>query len=46
MISLAYMILIAVAAGFLALIGRTILRLMAEDWEAVDIDVGEVERLE
>jgi hypothetical protein len=45
MISLAYMILIAVAAGFLALIG-TILRLMAEDWEAVDIDVGEVERLE
>ena len=45
MISLAYMTLVAVVAGFLALIG-TILRLMAEDWEAVEIDVGEIERLE
>jgi hypothetical protein len=45
MISLAYMILIAVVAGSLALIA-TFLRLMVEDWEAVEIDEDELERLE
>jgi len=45
MISLAYMIFVAVVAGFLALIA-TFLRLMVEDWEAVEIDEDEIERLE
>ena len=45
MISLAYMIFVAVVAGFLALIA-TFLRLLVEDWEAVEIDVDELERLE
>jgi hypothetical protein len=45
MILLAYMILIAAVAGFLALIAA-FLRLMVEDWEAVEIDEDELERLE
>ena len=45
MMSLSYMILIAVIAGFLALIA-TFLRLLVEDWEAVEIDEDELERLE
>ena len=45
MISLAYMILIAVVAGSLALIPR-LLRLMVKDWETVEIDVDELGRLE
>jgi hypothetical protein len=42
MISLTYIILIAAVAGFLALMAA-FLRLMVEDWEAVEIDEDELE---
>ena len=45
MISLTSIILIAAVAGSLTLIA-TFLRLMVEDWEAVEIDEDEIERLE
>ena len=45
MISLAHMIFVAVVAGFVALIA-TFLRLMVEDWEAVEIDLDELQGLE
>jgi hypothetical protein len=44
MMALAYLIFVAVVAGLLALIA-TCLRLVAEDWEAAEIDVGELEGL-
>ena len=45
MILLACIIFVAVLTGFLALIA-TFLRLLVEDWKAVEIDVDELERLE
>jgi hypothetical protein len=45
MILLACIIFVAVLTGFLALIA-TFLRLLVEDWEAVEIDADELERLE
>lgn len=44
MISLAEIIFVAVLIGFLVLIA-IFFRLMVEDWDAVEIDVDELERL-